>query len=84
MTNLKDFIHYEIKCLVLSTLICYDVPQEIYQWCGTKSNHFERLKATNVSKGIRDNERAGRAKLYICEEGAEPDKMLEVCPEYAK
>ncbi|XP_027018717.2 gelsolin-like isoform X2 [Tachysurus fulvidraco] len=51
---------------------------EIYQWCGTKSNHFERLKATNVSKDIRDNERAGRAKLYVCEEGSEADKMLEI------
>ncbi|MCI4392768.1 hypothetical protein PGIGA_G00149800 [Pangasianodon gigas] len=55
-----------------------DLGDEIYQWCGTKSNHFERLKATNVSKGIRDNERAGRAKLYICEDGSEPDKMLEI------
>ncbi|KAK2845486.1 hypothetical protein Q7C36_010340 [Tachysurus vachellii] len=55
-----------------------DLGDEIYQWCGTKSNHFERLKATNVSKGIRDNERAGRAKLYVCEEGSEADKMLEI------
>ncbi|XP_072520552.1 gelsolin b [Salminus brasiliensis] len=55
-----------------------DLGQELYQWCGTKSNHFERLKATSISKTIRDNERRGRAKLYICEEGAEPDKMLEI------
>uniref|UniRef100_A0A8B9GYN4 Gelsolin n=1 Tax=Astyanax mexicanus TaxID=7994 RepID=A0A8B9GYN4_ASTMX len=51
---------------------------ELYQWCGSKSNHFERLKATNISKTIRDNERRGRAKLHVCEEGAEPDKMLEI------
>ncbi|XP_007239974.3 gelsolin b [Astyanax mexicanus] len=55
-----------------------DLGEELYQWCGSKSNHFERLKATNISKTIRDNERRGRAKLHVCEEGAEPDKMLEI------
>ncbi|XP_062398347.1 gelsolin-like [Sardina pilchardus] len=55
-----------------------DLGDEIYQWCGSKSNRFERLKATKVSKGIRDNERCGRAKLHICEEGSESDKMLEI------
>uniref|UniRef100_A0A8C1L505 Gelsolin n=1 Tax=Cyprinus carpio TaxID=7962 RepID=A0A8C1L505_CYPCA len=42
-----------------------DFGQEIYQWCGSKCNQFERLKATNVSKDIRDNERCGRAKLLV-------------------
>uniref|UniRef100_A0AAY4ESV5 Gelsolin n=1 Tax=Denticeps clupeoides TaxID=299321 RepID=A0AAY4ESV5_9TELE len=50
----------------------------LYQWYGSNSNDFERLKATNVAKGIRDNERCGRAKLHICEDGSEPVKMLEV------
>ncbi|KAG5281501.1 hypothetical protein AALO_G00072950 [Alosa alosa] len=58
-----------------------DLGDEIYQWCGSKSNQFERLKATNVSKGIRDNERCGRAKLHICEEGSESEKMLEILGE---
>lgn len=52
--------------------------QEIYQWCGSKCNQFERLKATSVSKDIRDNERCGRAKLYVCEEGSENEKILTV------
>lgn len=54
------------------------VPQEIYQWCGSKCNRFERLKATNVSKDIRDNERCGRAKLLVCEEGSEHENILSV------
>ena len=33
-----------------------------------------------VSKGIRDNERCGRAKLQICDEGSETDSMLEIDP----
>ena len=54
------------------------VLQDIYQWCGSSSNRFERLKATQVSKGIRDNERSGRARVHVSEEGAEPEAMLEV------
>lgn len=32
-----------------------------------------------VSKGIRDDERCGRAELLFCDEGAEPARMLEAC-----
>uniref|UniRef100_A0A3Q3L5K8 Gelsolin n=1 Tax=Mastacembelus armatus TaxID=205130 RepID=A0A3Q3L5K8_9TELE len=55
-----------------------DLGDEIYQWCGSQSNRFEKLKATQVAKGIRDNERSGRARVYVCEEGREREKMLEV------
>uniref|UniRef100_A0A8C9TME5 Gelsolin n=1 Tax=Scleropages formosus TaxID=113540 RepID=A0A8C9TME5_SCLFO len=55
-----------------------DLGSEIYQWCGSQSNSFEKLKATQVAKGIRDNERSGRAQLYICDEGGEKEKILEV------
>uniref|UniRef100_A0A668T1E0 Gelsolin n=1 Tax=Oreochromis aureus TaxID=47969 RepID=A0A668T1E0_OREAU len=41
----------------------------------------QKLKATMVSKGIRDNERCGRAELRVCDEGAEPEKMIEVLGE---
>uniref|UniRef100_A0A4W6FDZ4 Gelsolin n=1 Tax=Lates calcarifer TaxID=8187 RepID=A0A4W6FDZ4_LATCA len=51
---------------------------EIFQWCGSQSNRFEKLKATQVAKGIRDNERSGRARVYVCDEGMEREKMLEV------
>lgn len=54
------------------------VLQEIYQWCGSKSNRFEKLKATQLAKGIRDNERSGRARVYVCDEGSEREKILEV------
>ncbi|KAI2664342.1 Gelsolin [Labeo rohita] len=53
-----------------------DLGEEVYQWCGSKCNQFERLKATSVSKDIRDNERCGRAKLTVCEEGSENEKIL--------
>uniref|UniRef100_A0A3B4G898 Gelsolin n=1 Tax=Pundamilia nyererei TaxID=303518 RepID=A0A3B4G898_9CICH len=58
-----------------------DLGQEIIQWSGSHSNHFEKLKATMMSKGIRDNERRGRAELQVCDEGAEPEKMVEVLGE---
>uniref|UniRef100_A0AAQ4PIS0 Gelsolin n=2 Tax=Gasterosteus aculeatus aculeatus TaxID=481459 RepID=A0AAQ4PIS0_GASAC len=55
-----------------------DLGAEIYQWCGSHSNRFEKLKATQVAKGIRDNERNGRAQVYVCDEGREREKMEEV------
>ncbi|XP_076844946.1 gelsolin a isoform X2 [Brachyhypopomus gauderio] len=58
-----------------------DLGNEIYQWCGSKSNRFEKLKATQLAKSIRDNERSGRARVYVCDEGVERDKMLEVLGE---
>ncbi|KAM7415444.1 hypothetical protein PAMA_017788 [Pampus argenteus] len=58
-----------------------DLGEEIIQWSGSHSNHFEKLKATLVAKGIRDNERCGRAKLLLFDEGAEPVRMLEVLGE---
>uniref|UniRef100_A0A7N6FE36 Gelsolin n=1 Tax=Anabas testudineus TaxID=64144 RepID=A0A7N6FE36_ANATE len=39
------------------------------------------LHLGKVCKGIRDNEMCGRAKLLICDEGAEPDRMLQVLGE---
>ena len=41
-------------------------------------NKFERLKAMQVANGIRDNERNGRAKLVVVEEGSEPSSLTEV------
>ncbi|XP_040179968.1 gelsolin isoform X1 [Rana temporaria] len=58
-----------------------DLGDEVYQWCGSKSNRFEKLKATTVAKDIRDNERHGRAKVYVVEEGMEREKMIEVLGE---
>ncbi|XP_054895858.1 gelsolin-like isoform X3 [Poeciliopsis prolifica] len=55
-----------------------DLGQEIIQWSGSHSNRFEKLKATLMSKSIRDNERCGRANLQVVHEGAEPDRMIEV------
>uniref|UniRef100_A0A8C3V6F5 Gelsolin n=1 Tax=Catharus ustulatus TaxID=91951 RepID=A0A8C3V6F5_CATUS len=52
--------------------------KNIFQWCGSKSNRQERLKATVLAKGIRDNERNGRAKVYVSEEGSEREEMLQV------
>ncbi|XP_056335721.1 adseverin [Danio aesculapii] len=55
-----------------------DLGAVILQWCGSKCNKFERIKAAQVGTGIRDNERSGRAKLVVVEEGQEPAVMIEV------
>lgn len=35
-----------------------------------------------MSKGIRDNERSGRARVHVSEEGGEPEAMLQVSVGY--
>ncbi|XP_034272516.1 gelsolin isoform X1 [Pantherophis guttatus] len=55
-----------------------DLGSNIHQWCGSDANRFERLKATQVAKGIRDNERSGRARVYVEDDGAERDEMIQV------
>ncbi|XP_035235243.1 gelsolin-like isoform X1 [Anguilla anguilla] len=55
-----------------------DLGNEIYQWFGSQCSGYERLKSTRVAKGIRDSERGGRANVHVCDEGDEPEKMLEI------
>ncbi|ETE66883.1 Gelsolin [Ophiophagus hannah] len=55
-----------------------DLGSNIHQWCGSDANRFERLKATQVAKGIRDNERSGRARVFVEDDGAERDEMIQV------
>nr|XP_002713820.1 scinderin isoform X1 [Oryctolagus cuniculus] len=55
-----------------------DLGTEIYQWCGSSCNKYERLKANQVAIGIRDNERKGRSQLIVVEEGSEPAELTEV------
>uniref|UniRef100_A0AAX7UCQ7 Scinderin n=1 Tax=Astatotilapia calliptera TaxID=8154 RepID=A0AAX7UCQ7_ASTCA len=57
-----------------------DLGDKIYQWCGSKCNKYERLKATQVARGIRDNERNARAEVIVVEEGSEPSKLTDVSP----
>ncbi|PNI57887.1 SCIN isoform 5, partial [Pan troglodytes] len=57
------------------------VQQEIYQWCGSSCNKYERLKANQVATGIRYNERKGRSELIVVEEGSEPSELIKVLGE---
>lgn len=52
--------------------------QDIYQWCGSECNRYEKLKASHVAIHIRDNERNGRANLHMEDEGQEPQAFTEV------
>ncbi|KAM9308698.1 scinderin-like isoform 2-T2 [Gastrophryne carolinensis] len=55
-----------------------DLGSEIYQWCGSTCNQYERIKAGQVARGIRDNERNGRPQVIVVEEGSEPSELKKV------
>lgn len=55
-----------------------DLGANIYQWCGSGCNRYERVKASEVARGVRDNERNGRATVHVVEEGEEPAPLVEL------
>uniref|UniRef100_A0A6Q2XZB2 Macrophage-capping protein n=1 Tax=Esox lucius TaxID=8010 RepID=A0A6Q2XZB2_ESOLU len=89
--NVKRLLHIKGRRAIRATEVelswrsfntgdCFiiDLGKDVFQWCGSDCNRFERLKASQVAIDIRDNERNGRAKLQIIEEGGEPQAVTDV------
>ncbi|KAK9973237.1 hypothetical protein ABG768_023978 [Culter alburnus] len=87
--NVKRLLHIKGRRAIRATEVnmswasfnrgdCFiiDLGKDIYQWCGSECNRFERLKASEVAIGIRDNERNGRTSLQMVEDGSEPEAVL--------
>uniref|UniRef100_A0A5F9CXG4 Macrophage-capping protein n=1 Tax=Oryctolagus cuniculus TaxID=9986 RepID=A0A5F9CXG4_RABIT len=55
-----------------------DLGQNIFAWCGSKSNILERNKARDLALAIRDSERQGKAQVEIVTDGEEPAEMIQV------
>ncbi|XP_065746979.1 macrophage-capping protein isoform X3 [Phocoena phocoena] len=55
-----------------------DLGQNIFTWCGAKSNILERNKARDLALAIRDSERQGKAQVEIVTDGEEPADMIQV------
>ncbi|XP_062853381.1 scinderin like a [Trichomycterus rosablanca] len=89
--NVKRLLHVKGRRVIRATEVplswssfnrgdCFiiDLGKDIFQWCGSECNRFERLKASQVAIDIRDNERNGRAKLHMVEEASEPQDIIDV------
>ncbi|MGH0155872.1 UNVERIFIED_CONTAM: hypothetical protein FKN15_049432 [Acipenser sinensis] len=89
--NAKRLLHVKGRITIRATEVemswksfnkgdCFiiDLGKNIYQWCGSECNRYERLKASEVAIGIRDNERNGRGKISMLEEGDEPEEVISV------
>ncbi|XP_072524708.1 scinderin like b [Salminus brasiliensis] len=87
--NVKRLLHVKGRRAIRATEVdfswtsfnkgdCFivDLGKDIYQWSGSECNRFEKLKASEVAIDIRDNERNGRAKLHMVDEGAEPQEII--------
>ncbi|XP_034558453.1 scinderin like b [Notolabrus celidotus] len=88
--NVKRLLHIKGRRAIRATEVdmswssfnkgdCFiiDLGKDVYQWCGSECNRFEKLKAAQVTIDIRDNERNGRAKLHVVNEGEEPAEVIE-------
>jgi len=47
----------------------------LIQWNGSSSNKKEKSKALEVTKGIKDDERGGKATIKVMDEGSETDEF---------
>eukprot|EP00298_Acanthocystis_sp_HF-20_P005546 c15680_g1_i1.p1 GENE.c15680_g1_i1~~c15680_g1_i1.p1 ORF type:complete len:835 (-),score=375.35 c15680_g1_i1:37-2541(-) len=45
----------------------------LYQWNGKDANRKEKAKGLDVTAGIKNNERGGRAKVVVFDQGSETD-----------
>ena len=65
--------------LNLSDCFILDLGNDIYVWCGPNSNPWERMKANDMGRSIRDDERAGKAEVHLIDAGEVrcPEKL---CP----
>eukprot|EP00300_Choanocystis_sp_HF-7_P015690 c19141_g1_i1.p1 GENE.c19141_g1_i1~~c19141_g1_i1.p1 ORF type:complete len:900 (+),score=261.42 c19141_g1_i1:37-2700(+) len=52
-----------------------DLGLTIYQWNGKNSNRSERAKALDVTTSIKNDERGGRARLDVFDQGSETDEF---------
>ncbi|CAG5104331.1 Oidioi.mRNA.OKI2018_I69.chr1.g1201.t1.cds [Oikopleura dioica] len=57
-----------------------DMGNDIYTWCGEFSSVWERSKANEMARAIRDDERGGRAEVHIIDAGEVrcPEKLCPV------
>jgi len=55
-----------------------DLGNEIYVWCGPNSNPWERMSANEMGRSIRDDERAGKAEVFLIDAGEVqcPEKLV--------
>jgi hypothetical protein len=62
----------ELKASSLNEGDCFilDMGTTIYQWNGKEASKLEKMKAMDTTRGIRDQERAGKAKVIIVEQDA--------------
>ena len=55
-----------------------DKGDDIYQWNGADASRKEKSKGLEVTVGIKDDERGGKAKLHVFDEGQESEAFWEV------
>nr|CBX24534.1 advillin protein [Paracentrotus lividus] len=57
----------------------FDLGQHIVVWNGPESNRIERMKGTQAAKGIRDDEKGGKAKIVFVDNDKFDADILKIC-----
>ena len=54
-----------------------DLGLTLYQWNGSEANRKEKAKGLEVCTGLKDDERGGKARIKVCDQGSEPTAFWE-------
>ncbi|XP_030829530.1 advillin isoform X2 [Strongylocentrotus purpuratus] len=57
----------------------FDLGQHIVVWNGPQSSRTERMQGTQAAKGIRDDERGGKARILFVDDDKLDAETLKVC-----
>ena len=66
-----------VSSLNAGDVFIVDLGMTLIQWNGSEANKKEKAKALDVLVGIKDDERGGKAKVEIYDQGSEGDDFWE-------
>uniref|UniRef100_H2YUU5 Gelsolin-like domain-containing protein n=1 Tax=Ciona savignyi TaxID=51511 RepID=H2YUU5_CIOSA len=91
VSDVKRLLHLKGKRMVRMTevemtwksfnqgdIFIVEVENDLFQWNGSVSNRYERLKGCEIINNIKNNEKAGKGKITVLDEGDKyPASMLK-------
>ena len=63
----------EPKSMNSGDVFILDAGPNIFQWNGAEASRLEKAKALDVTRKIRDEERGGKAKIHLVDQGGDED-----------
>eukprot|EP00039_Didymoeca_costata_P018244 m.332725 g.332725 ORF g.332725 m.332725 type:complete len:884 (-) comp16996_c0_seq1:287-2938(-) len=70
-------VEYNPSSMNVGDVFILDLGDKIYQWNGKECSRMEKQKAMDATRAIRDQERSGKASVFIVDQDSDNSKDLE-------